>query len=42
MELEFKKRVTESLNAWLNENDSRTLNGLAEEHSITKLYVSLD
>ena len=41
MELEFKKRVTEALNAWLAESpENRTLNGLAEEHQITKLYVS--
>lgn len=41
MELEFKKRVTAALNAWLDEApESRSMNGLAEEHSITKLYVS--
>lgn len=41
MELQFKQRVTEELNKWLEESpDNRTLNGLAEEHGITKLYLS--
>lgn len=41
MELAFKQKVSEALNKWLQESpDNRTLNGLAEEHGITKLYVS--
>lgn len=40
MDLQFKRKVTEALNAWLEESPDRTLNGLAEEHEITKLYVS--
>lgn len=41
MELAFKQKVSDALNKWLEESpENRTLNGLAEEHGITKLYVS--
>lgn len=37
---QFKKKVTEAFNTWLDESDDRTLNGFAEENEISKLYVS--
>src|SRR5690606_5718863 len=40
MELQFKQKVTEALNKWLDESNSRTLNGFCKEHDITVLYAS--
>jgi hypothetical protein len=41
MEQQFKTKVSEALNKWLEENpEDRTMNGLADEHSLPKLYVS--
>jgi hypothetical protein len=42
MTSELKERITEGLKKWLSESpENRTLNGLADEHSIPKLYLSL-
>jgi DNA transposition AAA+ family ATPase len=41
MNADFKQKVSDRLNTWLQESpENRSLNGLAEEHSIPKLYVS--
>jgi DNA transposition AAA+ family ATPase len=41
LDLAYKKRVSENLVKYLEESpENRTVNGLADEHGITKLYVS--